>query len=83
MPNPIEILEDFIIQTKMGLYCTYGNFYLDPKEPFVDAVISHAHGDHAIALFCALQLMQKRGSLAGACAAQGMPQSNCSTWTQK
>lgn len=43
-----EILNDFIVQTKTGLYCSYGNFYLDPKEPVVDAVISHAHGDHAI-----------------------------------
>ncbi len=41
------ILDDFIIQNKIGLYCSYGNFYLDPKEPVVDAVISHAHGDHA------------------------------------
>lgn len=43
-----EIIPDFIVQTKIGLFCRYGNFYLDPKEPFVDAVISHAHGDHAI-----------------------------------
>lgn len=43
-----SILYDFIVQTKMGLFCSYGNFYLDPKEPYVDAVISHAHGDHAI-----------------------------------
>ncbi|MES2418731.1 MAG: exonuclease [Bacteroidota bacterium] len=42
------ILSDFIIQTKTGLFCTYGNFYLDPKEPVVTAVISHAHADHAI-----------------------------------
>lgn len=43
-----KIIDDFIVQTKMGLFCSYGNFYLDPKEPFVDAVISHAHGDHAV-----------------------------------
>lgn len=43
-----QILDDFIIQTKTGLFCKYGNFYLDPKEPVIDAVISHAHGDHAI-----------------------------------
>ncbi|MEJ7558374.1 MAG: exonuclease [Pedobacter sp.] len=50
------ILEDFIIIDKTGLYCRYGNFYLDPKEPTIDAVISHAHGDHAIgghqAVYC-------------------------------
>ncbi|RZK44198.1 MAG: exonuclease [Pedobacter sp.] len=42
------ILADFIVQTKTGLFCSYGNFYLDPKEPVVSAVISHAHGDHAV-----------------------------------
>ncbi len=42
------ILQDFIIQNKTGLFCSYGNFYLDPKEPVVSAVISHAHGDHAV-----------------------------------
>jgi putative mRNA 3-end processing factor len=42
------ILHDFITQTKTGLFCIYGNFYLDPKEPVVTAVISHAHADHAI-----------------------------------
>jgi len=43
-----SILQDFITLTKTGLYCRYGNFYLDPQEPVVDAVISHAHGDHAV-----------------------------------
>lgn len=43
-----DILNDFIVQTPAGLFCSYGNFYLDPKEPAVNAVISHAHGDHAI-----------------------------------
>lgn len=42
------ILQDFITLTKTGLYCSYGNFYLDPQEPVVEAVISHAHGDHAV-----------------------------------
>ncbi|MHA4896411.1 exonuclease [Pedobacter sp. PWIIR3] len=42
------ILEDFIVINKTGLFCSYGNFYLDPKEPTSNAVISHAHGDHAI-----------------------------------
>ncbi|TKC10815.1 exonuclease [Pedobacter polaris] len=48
MLNQNEIIDDFILQTKIGLFCSYGNFYLDPKEPIVDAVISHAHGDHAV-----------------------------------
>lgn len=43
-----HILQDFITLTKTGLYCSYGNFYLDPKEPVVNAVVSHAHGDHAV-----------------------------------
>lgn len=47
MTNP-PILPDFIILTKTGLYCSYGKFYLDPQEPVVEAVISHAHGDHAV-----------------------------------
>lgn len=42
------ILDDFITITPMGLYCVYGDFYLDPQQPVRDAVISHAHGDHAI-----------------------------------
>jgi putative mRNA 3-end processing factor len=41
------ILDDFLVQTKTGLYCVYGDFYLDPKEPVKEAVVSHAHGDHA------------------------------------
>jgi putative mRNA 3-end processing factor len=42
------ILNDFLVPTKVGLFCAYGNFYLDPKEMVKDAVISHAHGDHAV-----------------------------------
>lgn len=42
------ILEDFIVSGNNGLYCSYGQFYLDPKAPVKHAVISHAHGDHAI-----------------------------------
>ncbi|RZK72837.1 MAG: exonuclease [Pedobacter sp.] len=42
------ILDDFIVIDKTGLFCRYGNFYLDPKEVVQNAVISHAHGDHAI-----------------------------------
>jgi len=41
-------LADFIIQTNAGLYCRYGNFYLDPQQAVARAVISHAHGDHAV-----------------------------------
>jgi len=42
------ILDDFLAFDANGLYCKYGNFYLDPKQPVEQAVISHAHGDHAV-----------------------------------
>ena len=42
------ILADFITITPTGLYCIYGDFYLDPQQPIKEAVVSHAHGDHAI-----------------------------------
>jgi len=42
------ILADFIVVNENGLYCRYGDFYLDPKLPVQNAVISHAHGDHAV-----------------------------------
>lgn len=42
------ILEDFIIITPSGLYCVYGDFYLDAQQPVKESVVSHAHGDHAI-----------------------------------
>lgn len=32
-----------------NLYCPSGDFYLDPKQSVKTALISHAHGDHAIA----------------------------------
>jgi len=44
-----KIIADFIIDTPNGFYCSIGGFYLDPKTPVQNAVISHAHADHAIA----------------------------------
>ncbi len=41
------ILDDFLIFDEKGLYCVYGDFYLDPQQAVDVAVISHAHGDHA------------------------------------
>lgn len=32
-----------------GLYCSAGDFYVDPWEPVRRAVITHAHSDHACA----------------------------------
>jgi len=42
------ILDDFIAFNANGLYCRYADFYLDPQQPVTNAVISHAHADHAV-----------------------------------
>lgn len=42
------IIDDFLILNEIGLYCKVGDFYLDPKLPVNQAIISHAHGDHAV-----------------------------------
>lgn len=53
-----EIHSDFLVETKLGYYCSYGDFYVDPQYPVEKAVISHAHGDHAVpghkSIFCTL-----------------------------
>jgi putative mRNA 3-end processing factor len=33
--------------TDKGLFCRTGNFYIDPWKPVDNAVITHAHSDHA------------------------------------
>lgn len=43
------ILDDFVYLDTNGLYCKYGQFYIDPRQPVKTAIISHAHADHAIA----------------------------------
>ena len=43
-----QIKDDFLCFDKNGLYCKYGDFYLDPVVPVKTAVISHAHADHAV-----------------------------------
>ena len=42
------IKDDFLSFNTNGLYCKYGDFYIDPTQPVKTAVISHAHADHAI-----------------------------------
>lgn len=42
-----QILQDFLVSTAEGYYCRYGDFYIDPLLPVENAVVSHAHGDHA------------------------------------
>jgi putative mRNA 3-end processing factor len=44
----MTILDDFVCFNTNGLYCKYGDFYIDPIQPVTHAVISHAHADHAI-----------------------------------
>jgi putative mRNA 3-end processing factor len=44
----MTIIDDFVSFNNNGLYCKYGDFYIDPIQPVAFAVISHAHGDHAI-----------------------------------
>jgi putative mRNA 3-end processing factor len=41
------IIDDFLIIDGIGIYCRTGDFYIDPSQPASNAVISHAHGDHA------------------------------------
>ena len=36
-----------LIMTSKGLYCKTGDFYIDPKGAVNNAVITHAHADHA------------------------------------
>ena len=37
----------WLTPTASGLYCTPGDFYLDPVAPVARAVITHGHSDHA------------------------------------
>ena len=40
-------MDDILQMTQKGLYCTAGDFYIDPWQPVKKAVITHAHADHA------------------------------------
>lgn len=41
-------MPDALLQPRPeGLYCPLGGFYIDPAEPVAQAVVTHAHGDHA------------------------------------
>ncbi|WP_397568585.1 ligase-associated DNA damage response exonuclease [Schlesneria sp. T3-172] len=40
-------MANLISVTDRGLYCEQGDFFIDPWQPVVRAVITHAHGDHA------------------------------------
>jgi putative mRNA 3-end processing factor len=43
------LINNFINKTKAGLFCEAGDFYLDPLRAVSNALVSHAHGDHAVA----------------------------------
>ena len=38
---------NWLIKKKEGLYCIPGDFYIDPLYPVKNALITHAHTDHA------------------------------------
>lgn len=40
--------EPLLRLTAAGLYCSRGGFHIDPWSPVACAVITHAHGDHAV-----------------------------------
>ena len=42
-----HILSDFLVKRTEGYYCKYGDFFIDPSLPVKQAVITHAHADHA------------------------------------
>jgi putative mRNA 3-end processing factor len=39
--------DDLIVAAPEGLYCPAGDFHIDPWRPVAQAVITHAHADHA------------------------------------
>ncbi len=41
--------QPFLEFTDRGIYGEKGKFYIDPWKPVDDAVITHAHADHAYA----------------------------------
>jgi putative mRNA 3-end processing factor len=40
-------MNEVLQPTPSGLYCSDGDFYIDPRRPVKRAVITHAHADHA------------------------------------
>ena len=40
-------MSDLVVVRKEGMYCVPGRFYIDPWRPVDQAVITHAHADHA------------------------------------
>jgi putative mRNA 3-end processing factor len=46
-PDASPSSTDLVIARPEGLYCSQGDFYIDPWQPVERAVITHAHSDHA------------------------------------
>ena len=44
----MQLADFYLEETKLGLFHTSGNFFVDPKFASDVAVITHAHADHAI-----------------------------------
>lgn len=38
---------DLVVARPEGLFCPPGGFYIDPWQPVDQAIVTHAHGDHA------------------------------------
>jgi putative mRNA 3-end processing factor len=47
--QPLPAIMTLLKTTDRGLYCTAGDFYIDPWKPVDFAVTTHAHSDHAVA----------------------------------
>ena len=47
MTPTTNTMQQIIQTTSKGLYCSAGDFFVDPRQPVDRAVISHAHTDHA------------------------------------
>ncbi len=43
----MNVMDDLLRNTPNGLYCSAGDFYVDPHRPVPRAVVTHAHTDHA------------------------------------
>src|SRR5262245_20994864 len=43
----MSTVDDLLTVSDAGLYCSAGDFYIDPWLPVPRALITHAHADHA------------------------------------
>ena len=54
-------MQPLLTPTTSGLYCTVGDFYIDPWKPVPRAVVTHAHADH-YAWGCGAYLVAAEGA---------------------